>query len=44
VFTILLADFLSDELPLRYTQDHIPYFRVAIGAAIIRGYLNYPVI
>lgn len=41
VFTIVCADFLSDNLPLNYQQEHMPNFRLQIGAAILRGSINY---
>ena len=42
VFTTMCADFLSDNLPLRYSQEHMELFRVKIGAAIMRGNVDYP--
>lgn len=42
VFTIVCADFLSDDLPLQYSQEHMKYFRIKIGADILRGHLTYP--
>lgn len=41
VFTIVCADFLSDNLNLSYNQTNIPLFRNKIGMSIIRGSLNY---
>jgi hypothetical protein len=41
VFCIMNMDFLSDNLPLRYKQCHIPMFRKKIAAAIVKGTLNY---
>jgi len=41
VFSIVLADFLSDRLPLRYSQDDMAEFRNKIAAAIRRGSLLY---
>jgi sentrin-specific protease 1 len=46
VFSILCADFMSDDLPITeasYSQDKIDFFRVKIAAAILRGSLDYPV-
>jgi Ulp1 family protease len=42
VFTIMAADFLSDDLPVNeetYGQDYMPYFR-----HMFRGQLDYPMI
>jgi sentrin-specific protease 1 len=41
VFSIICADFISDDLPLSYSQDDMLAFRIKIAAAIIRGSLNY---
>lgn len=41
VFSIMCADYLSDNLPLQYSQDEMPDNRLKIGAAIKRGKLNY---
>lgn len=41
VFSIMCADYASDDLPLTYTQAEMPANRVKIAAAIIRGSLNY---
>lgn len=43
VFTIMCADFLSDNLPLTYTLQQMPFFRKKIAADIIRGSLTYKV-
>jgi sentrin-specific protease 1 len=43
VFALMCADFLSDNLPLTYTQDNMAFFRRKIAADIIRGSLQYPV-
>ena len=43
VFATVCADFLSDDLPLEYSQGNMEEFRQKIGAAIIRGSLNYPI-
>ena len=42
VFTIVCADFISDDLPLEYSQKDIPRFRQKIGCDILRGFLTYP--
>lgn len=41
VFSIMCADYLSDDLPLTYRQDQMPTNRVKIAAAIRRGHLMY---
>jgi Ulp1 family protease len=41
VFSIMCADYVSDELPFEYGQSEMSMNRVKIGAAIIRGSLNY---
>jgi Ulp1 family protease len=41
-FTTMFADFISDDLELSFGQEHIPLFRRRIGAAILRGALDYP--
>ena len=43
VFSIVCADFLSDELPLNYSQQNMPYFRLKIACDIHRGHLTYSV-
>ena len=43
VFTIMCADFLSDNLPLTYTLQEMPFFRKKIAADILRGSLTYKV-
>ncbi len=44
VFSTICADYLSDDLPLTcYSQSDMNMFRVKIGAAILRGSLNYTV-
>lgn len=43
VFTIINADFISDDLPLEYSHKNMPFFRKKIGCDILRGSLNYPV-
>ena len=37
VFTIVCADFISDDLPLEYSQQNIAYMRRKIGCDILRG-------
>jgi len=44
VFSIMCADFLSDDLPLSYHQSEMNTFRRKICADILRGQLNYPII
>ncbi|KAJ1440558.1 hypothetical protein B484DRAFT_322974, partial [Ochromonadaceae sp. CCMP2298] len=39
VFTIMCADFLSDNLPLTYSQVNVADYRIKMGAAILRGSL-----
>lgn len=41
VFTIICADFTSDNLNLSYNQSNIPLFRKKIIMSILRGSLNY---
>jgi sentrin-specific protease 1 len=41
MFTILCADYCSDDLPLKYNQQEMLDNRYRIGAAILRGSLNY---
>ena len=42
MFAIIAADFLSDNLPLRYTQNDMPSFRLKVGLRILNGCLEYP--
>ena len=45
VFTIICADFLSDNLPIdesSYSQARMPFFRLKIGCDILKGILAYP--
>ena len=44
VFSIMYADFITDDLPLIFSQDQMPMFRKKICANILRGSLNYPLI
>jgi Ulp1 family protease len=41
VFTILFADFLTDDLPFSFLNSDMPMFRRKVAAAILRGYLDY---
>lgn len=41
LFTILFADFLSENLPLSFDQQHIPTFRTKICGSIMEGKLWY---
>jgi sentrin-specific protease 1 len=44
-FTIVSADFLSDDLPLNeqsYSQTKMPFFRLKICYDILKGTLSYP--
>jgi sentrin-specific protease 1 len=43
VFTTICADFVSDNLPLDYDQQHMPFFRRKITADILRGSLRYTI-
>jgi hypothetical protein len=43
VFSIVCADFVTDDLPLVYSQETIPLMRRKIVAAILRGELGYPI-
>ena len=40
-FLTMFCDFLSDDLPLNFTQEDIPFFRRKIGTDILRGRLAY---
>jgi Ulp1 family protease len=42
VFTTMCADFISDDLPLQYSQAQMLMFREKIGTDIMRGHLLYP--
>ena len=42
LFACMCADFLSDDLPLHYSQDDMVFFREKICADILRGCLTYP--
>jgi sentrin-specific protease 1 len=41
VFSIMCADYVSDNLPLSYVQEDMQNNRVKIAAAIRRGHLTY---
>jgi hypothetical protein len=42
VFTICAADYISDDLPLQYSQTEVSkYWRPKIGASLLRKELNY---
>ena len=42
MFSIICADFLSDDLPLTYGQKDMPSFREKVAASILSGQLDYP--
>lgn len=44
MFSIIGADFLSDDLSLQYGQKDMPFFRNKVAAAIIGGSLSYPIL
>ena len=44
VFSIMFADFISDNLPLNFAQNLMPLFRRKICANILRGSLKYPLL
>jgi hypothetical protein len=41
MFTILFADFLTDDVPFTFMNSDIPMFRRKVAAAIMRGSLDY---
>jgi hypothetical protein len=41
IFTILFADFVTDDVPFTFVNSDIQMFRRKVAAAIIRGYLDY---
>jgi sentrin-specific protease 1 len=41
ILSCLAADYLSDHLPLTYSQGDMPHFRAKIAAAILKGELSY---
>jgi sentrin-specific protease 1 len=42
-FTVMCADFISDNLPLDYEQEDMLFFRRKITADILRGSLRYTI-
>ena len=42
VFVLVCADFLSDDLPLDYSQEEMEHYRQKIATDILRGSLLYP--
>ena len=44
VFVTMACDFISDDLPLNYDQGIVTPWRKNLGAAILRGSLDYPFI
>ena len=44
MFTTICADFLSDDLPLNYTQTDMAFFRRKVTSSILRGSLDYPIL
>ncbi|KAJ1410740.1 hypothetical protein B484DRAFT_336273 [Ochromonadaceae sp. CCMP2298] len=40
-FSLMCADFLSDDIPLSYEQQHALFFRNELGASILQGSLYY---
>lgn len=43
VFTIMAADFLSEDIPLQYSQQYMPMLRNKIGAAILNTRVAYSI-
>ncbi len=41
MFSIFCADYVSDDLPLLYSQEDMVMNRLKVGAAILRGHLTY---
>jgi Ulp1 family protease len=41
VFVIMYVDFLTDRLPLHFSEDDMPLFRKKICANVLRGNLKY---
>jgi len=41
-FTTMFADFITDDLPLRFEQSSLPLLRRKICAAVLRGIIDYP--
>ena len=42
VFAVMVADYISDDLPLSFNQTNVSHFRQKIGTDILRNKLNYP--
>jgi Ulp1 family protease len=42
VFVTMACDFISEDLPLVYDEDIVTPWRKNLGAAILRGRLDYP--
>lgn len=43
MFALMCADFLTDDLPLSYSQENMSLFRKLVCGRVINGSLNYPV-
>jgi hypothetical protein len=43
VFAIMCANYLSDNLPLQYSQMNMPFFRMKIASSILQRKFDYPV-
>jgi Ulp1 family protease len=43
VFTIMYADFITDNLPLEFSQEQMPLFRNKICANVLRGSMKYSI-
>ena len=41
-FTTMFADFITDDLPLRFDQSSLPLLRRRICAAVLQGTIDYP--
>lgn len=41
VFALTFADFISEDLPLDFSSEHMEFFRRKIGVDILRGSLDY---
>ena len=42
VFATICADYISDDLPLKFNQKQMLGYREKIGTDIVRGHLLYP--
>ena len=42
MFVVMFADFITDNLPLNFSQENFPLFRNKVCANILRKELNYP--